>query len=230
MPQQMTMTPYTPNGAADAGPKAATAIPAAMAKSRMDVVSSSAVATGAGAPTPASMPSRADPARKRARAATTGRYDVDKLTWDATSHTSKVTSPTENRCAAFSWLSVSGTRRADHHAGDHRYTNHQGQMAEEGQDVDRPSGPEETQTDTGGGDCHQGRTDQDTGRHGAVPAGERGGGDRGDLSRGQADGDHAPPEGERRHQAGRRPAEGGQDDGGRGDRHDQPDRPRASPR
>jgi hypothetical protein len=71
VPQTRTRMPYRPSGAAAAGPKAAVARPAAMAKSRIDVASSRAAATGRGARSPRRRPITADASRKTTRAAAT---------------------------------------------------------------------------------------------------------------------------------------------------------------
>jgi hypothetical protein len=63
--------PYRPSGAAAAGRKAAAARPAAIAKSRIDVVSRRAAATGRGARRPRRRPTTADASRKTMRAAAT---------------------------------------------------------------------------------------------------------------------------------------------------------------
>src|ERR1700682_2540221 len=58
-------------------------MPAATAKSRIEVVSRTAVATGAGALSPRAAPRIADPARNRSRAPATAMYEIERLTWDA---------------------------------------------------------------------------------------------------------------------------------------------------
>lgn len=63
--------PYRPSGAAAAGPKAAAARAAAIAKSRIEVVSSSAEPVGRADRAPRTRPITADAARNRTKAPAT---------------------------------------------------------------------------------------------------------------------------------------------------------------
>jgi hypothetical protein len=63
--------PYRPSGAAAAGPNAAVARPAAIAKSRMDVVSSRAARAGGVVRMPSARPASAETRMNTARAAAT---------------------------------------------------------------------------------------------------------------------------------------------------------------
>ncbi len=91
-PHTSTRTPYSARGALADTPKAATAIPAAIAKSRIDVLSSTAVATGGVAAATRAAPRPTEPARNGAAPPATTTYTLESRTWDATSHTRTVTS------------------------------------------------------------------------------------------------------------------------------------------
>jgi len=100
VPQMRTATPYRPSGAAAAGPNAAAASAAAIAKSRIEVVSSSAAPTGRGDRAPRMRPTTAEPARNKASATATAPYEADGRTSAATRATSAATAAMAVREAA----------------------------------------------------------------------------------------------------------------------------------
>src|ERR1700691_5925180 len=83
--------PYRPRGAAAFGPKAAEANPAAIAKSRIEMVSSSAFAEDAPPVRPTRRPTTAEASKNTTTAKRTGRYLVEKCTSDATRATRAAT-------------------------------------------------------------------------------------------------------------------------------------------
>src|SRR5580693_8237866 len=80
-----------PSGAAAAGPKAASAIPLATAKSRIETVSTMPVFTPGSSREPSSSPIAADATISTTRTPARAQYAADRRTWPETSQTSTTT-------------------------------------------------------------------------------------------------------------------------------------------
>src|ERR1700729_3886567 len=80
-----------PSGAAAAGPKAASAIPLATAKSRIETVSTMPVFTPGSSREPSSSPIAADATISTTRTPARAQYAADRRTWPETSQTSATT-------------------------------------------------------------------------------------------------------------------------------------------